>query len=48
MEMFLNVVPVLGIAALIFAGFLAAKVNRQEPKGCVRSHHRSAKAPKLS
>ncbi|MEZ3488180.1 MAG: sodium-translocating pyrophosphatase [Lachnospiraceae bacterium] len=29
MEMFLNVVPVLGIAALIFAGFLAAKVNRQ-------------------
>lgn len=29
MEMFLNVVPVLGIAALIFAGFLAAKVNKQ-------------------
>ncbi len=29
MEMFLNVVPVLGIATLIFAGFLAAKVNKQ-------------------
>ena len=29
MEMFLNVVPVLGIIALVFAGVLAAKVNKQ-------------------
>lgn len=29
MEMFLNVVPVLGIIALIFAGVLAARVNKQ-------------------
>ena len=31
MEMFLNVVPVLGLLGLLFAAYLAAKVNRQEP-----------------
>lgn len=30
MEMLLNIVPVLGIAALLFAGVLAARVNRQD------------------
>ena len=30
MEIFLNVVPILGIVALIFAAVLAAKVNRQD------------------
>lgn len=30
MEIFLNVVPILGIAALIFAAALAAKVNKQD------------------
>ena len=29
MEMFLNIVPVLGIAALLFAALLAARVSRQ-------------------
>ncbi|MGF0032549.1 sodium-translocating pyrophosphatase [Bariatricus sp. SGI.154] len=30
MEMLLNIVPVLGIVALLFAGVLAARVNRQD------------------
>lgn len=30
MQMFVNVVPVLGVAALLFAGYLAARVNRQD------------------
>jgi len=29
MEMFLNIVPVLGIAALLFAALLAARVSKQ-------------------
>lgn len=30
MQMFVNVVPVLGVAALLFAGYLATRVNRQD------------------
>ena len=30
MEMFLNIVPVLGIAALLFAALLAARVSKQK------------------
>lgn len=30
MQMVVNVVPVLGVAALLFAGYLAARVNRQD------------------
>ena len=31
MEKFLNIVPVLGLLGLLFAVYLAAKVNRQDP-----------------
>ena len=30
MEMFMNIVPVLGVIGLLFAGYLAAKVSRQD------------------
>ena len=31
MEMFLKIVPFLGILGLLFAAYLAARVNKQEP-----------------
>ena len=40
MEIFLNVVPILGIVALIFAAALAAKVNKQDAGTERRSEER--------
>ena len=31
MQMFMNIVPALGVLGLLFAAYLAAKVSRQEP-----------------
>ena len=37
-QMFMNIVPALGVLGLLFAAYLAAKVSRQEP-GTDRMKH---------